>query len=219
MKYQIAIIIIFGVIVAFVLFMAFQAYASNGNNNNQCNSHNLQNCPSPSPICGNGEHVGNPHCHTPTPHPTATVSPTPVPTINPCDIWKYDIEEPCPTEEPSVTPTPTPISTPSATPVFYQDNSAPSNSCVAPTDAPKLQGFKVEDNGDVTFSWWPSTSNFDDQTLVYGCSPDNLIYGVNGIDKHISQFTIHDFKCNGQRYAQVWANSNGCVAKSNILDP
>ena len=65
--------------------------------------------PLPSAVCGQGEHVGNPHCATPTP------------TVNPCiqTFAAYDypqLQVPCgtPSASPSATPEVTVI--PSATP-------------------------------------------------------------------------------------------------------
>jgi len=49
---------------------------AHADNNNQCNANNPQNCPVPSVICDLGEHVGNPHCITPTPTVSCTPSPT-----------------------------------------------------------------------------------------------------------------------------------------------
>ena len=79
----------------------------------------------PDPVCGEGEHVGNPHCITTTPTPTQGVTPTvtpgitltPTPTGNPgCD---GDCEEVTPTLTPSptagVSATPTPEVTESST--------------------------------------------------------------------------------------------------------
>jgi len=55
-----------------------------------CNANNPTNCPSPDPICENGNHTGNPHCQepisTPSPTPTSSPSPTPTATPNPTSI-------------------------------------------------------------------------------------------------------------------------------------
>lgn len=89
------------VLVLLSLFYKDQVTAS------QCNINNEENCPIPSPICDNGEHVGNPHCVSPTPiQPTITLTPT----SKPCNE-DIDEEVPCPTI--TVVPTGTPTASPS----------------------------------------------------------------------------------------------------------
>jgi hypothetical protein len=111
----------------------------------------------PDQVCGNGEHVGNPHCITPTPiaTPSATLTPTltPTPTIDPCiafEVAQYgdDQEVVCPT------PTATPEATPSATPT----------PAVEPTPPPSSHGDGLSDGRSDGRSSSP-------QTTITPCTP------------------------------------------------
>lgn len=103
-----------------------------------CNVNNPENCPSPTPICGNGEHTGNPHCPTETSTSTPTDVPTNTPTLEPSptitstptatavlvcedkDAENYGTALPCvyPTSTSTATSTPAPTLTPTQTPVI-----------------------------------------------------------------------------------------------------
>ena len=118
--------LLYGIIAAgVVVFMAYLFIVRPaGANQGQCNANNPTNCPIPSPICDNGEHVGNPHCITPTP------------TITEC--------EDCVTPTPTVVQEETPTATPSATltpeipPAGHGDGlNDGKSSCPECTQAPK----------------------------------------------------------------------------------
>lgn len=89
--------ILSGLIFSLLLCFTVTVFAKPHDNPNQCNSHNEDNCPVPTQICNNGEHVGNPHC---------------LPTIGPSVIPTVSVTVTLP--EPSLTPEV--ISSPSATP-------------------------------------------------------------------------------------------------------
>lgn len=79
--------------------------------------------PFPSAVCGQGVHIGNPHCSSsPSPTLSPSLSPSPSPTIQPCvdidlvEAWKDEVEIVCSSSTPSATPTATPSATPSVVP-------------------------------------------------------------------------------------------------------
>jgi len=183
----------------------------------------------------------------PTPTPTATVEPTATPCVVLQEEWKGE-EYPtvCPSEEPSSTPTstpeetatPSPTQTPEETPIPtesplpttppHEDSfttpsgpfDAPNPSCNPPMDSPKLTGFKKDSDGNPVFSWWPSVStNVTSQSIVYGYTPNALVYGVNGLDKNQTSFTIKQTDHSRAVWAQVLAHSEGCAVGSAIVDP
>ena len=63
------------VMAGFVAWALLATATGPGSNEDQCNRNNAKNCPAPTVICGNGQHLGNPHCQTPTPVRTATATP------------------------------------------------------------------------------------------------------------------------------------------------
>lgn len=122
-------IIVIIVILALAVFTVIHSYQAGAHqyNWNQCNENNPENCPVPSVICGNGEHVGNPHCIPDiTDEPTGEVTPT---------------EEITPTVE--VTPTATPEATPTTSPSNNGDGKGDGrsdglSSCPSCTQAPNI---------------------------------------------------------------------------------
>ncbi len=124
-------LIIMGLITGIVLLLvlAVVAHGSQG----QCNANNPTNCPIPSPICDNGEHVGNPHCITPTPEVTLTPTPT--------DTQKCG--EDCITPEVTPTATPTAEVTPTNTPLRtdLSDNKSDGGSSCPECTQPHNAGF------------------------------------------------------------------------------
>jgi len=129
------------IVIAILGLVGFIAMLNIINNNAHANFHT----PFPSAVCGQGLHIGNPHC-SPHPSATATASPTPSaspsPTINPCDVeeLEYWNENPCPTGTPQPTATPSgtpeptlePSATPSATPAPQVESSSSSSNPDAP---------------------------------------------------------------------------------------
>lgn len=123
-----------GILVGFLLFggLSTAALAGSGNSDHNpqttnCNSNNPNgggcpaNDPSPqptSPVCGLGNHTGNPHCPpgTSTSTPTATSTPTTEPTATP-------------TVAPTATPSATPTAVPTVTPVPTLVPDEPRDAC------------------------------------------------------------------------------------------
>lgn len=72
--------ILAGFVLSFFLLTAVIPVLAKNNNPSQCNANNPTNCPIPTVICDNGEHVGNPHClpsSSPTEStPTGVIEPT-----------------------------------------------------------------------------------------------------------------------------------------------
>lgn len=154
----------------------------------------------------------------------------PTPTIKPCFRW--DDDKPCPTITP--TPTPTPVASPSAVPTNVPNmggtGNIPSNphtdtteapaaaTCTIAFDAPKLQGFTAGASGSVTFSWW-GVANIDKYSIIYGYTPDALIYGEDNISSSATQVQLNLLKPGNHVWAKVGAWRSGCEEESNILDP
>lgn len=133
---------------------------------------------------------------------------------------------------PTFTPTVTPIpeATPSATPdTPHQDvsdgrSSNPdatlphSMACTIAFDAPILQGFTRVTPTSVAFSWW-GVADIDKYALVYGYSPDALVYGVDNIGADATSITIASLEPNRTVWAQLLAYKGGCASYSKIIDP
>jgi hypothetical protein len=206
MKKQIIIsilVLVFGSML--VLNLAF----AQGYNEDQCNANNPENCPIPTVICGNGEHVGNPHCIEPTVSPTTTPIPTGIPG---CD---GDCTTPTPT------PTPTEVKNESTIADVTSSNvSQAESSCTASLNAPLLQGFKQTSQTSVWWNWWASkTPGIDHQWVEYGYSQGNYPYNVT-VGNDITGFEIGAQDPNAlQHWARVCVQKGACVACSNDLDP
>lgn len=154
---------------------------------------------------------------SPTPSPSASVEPssTPEPMVEPSTT---------PEPSPEVSTEPSPTATTSAEPQGFSSPQgpfdAPSSSCTAPVDAPILTGFKANADGTFTISWWKSNSaNVDSQSVVWGYSPTALVYGANNLSKDLNSFTVGGMITSGNHWFQVWAYSNGCAVRSNVIDP
>lgn len=152
--------------------------------------------------------------------------PTPTPTAVPCpgvDVIQWEEDK-----EPCVTPTVTPTSTPSAMPT-PEVTSTPSTvaqpapppaaaTCNIAFDNPLLYGFKLEGNGSVTFTWFDAQS-VDKFSIIYGYSPDSLIYGEDNIPSSSRSITLNGLTPGKSVFAIVGAWRNRCEMESNILDP
>lgn len=123
--------------------------------------------------------------------------------------------------------TPTPTSSPSASqntsdipsnPSTNTTNAPAASTCNIAFDAPILQGFHADGNGSVTFSWWGVT-NIDKYSIIYGYSPESLIYGEDNIPATSTSIQINLLQPARSVYAIVSAWRNGCKQDSNILDP
>lgn len=175
------------------------------------------------PVCNADHHYD---CATPTP--------TPKPTENPCKDWKW--EEDCITPTPKVTVTPTPtviVASPSATPVVNTTSSSvagasggqgnnppPVAQCVNNAFVgPVIINFTDKGNGTVNFAWTEITGSIDKYSIVYGYSPDALVYGENNIPGNVWNWDIHDLAVGSHVWARVIAWQNGCSVASNLFDP
>jgi len=191
-----------------VTALAHQNYEETG-----CNANNPTNCPSSEPICGNGEHVGNPHCVSPSPSSSPTASPSVEPSSSPSGSPKGCSED-CDEG------TPTPSATASATPTDAPHSDSFSNpgveqtTCVKPPYAPILT-FVSRDGGDVTFSWTP-VEQIHTYLVEYCMGKSSLTWNelVTG-----ESTTLH-FLPKGSVWAHVAADSDGCVGDFSLtIDP
>jgi hypothetical protein len=168
--------------------------------------------------------------------PTETPTPTQVPCYEGGATFVIDTDKdvveitgtPCPTE--TVTPTPTATPEATVTPEVQPNTSVTNNpstdtteapkgaSCTVTFDAPKLQGFTVLGNGSVAFSWW-GVPNVDKYSIIYGYTPDSLIYGEDNIPASSTSITLNGLQPGNHVWAKVGAWRNGCEEESNILDP
>jgi hypothetical protein len=164
-------------------------------------------------------------CQVPTPRPILT--PSPIYTPRDCEGGEtYSVWQACPTMEPS------PTAGQSATPTPEQphqdisdgessnlDATLPhSASCTIQFDAPLLQGFNRVTPSSVYFSWW-GVAGIDKYSLIYGYSPQSLIYGVDNIGPDATSITIDSLEANRTIWAQLLAYKGGCASYSTIIDP
>lgn len=177
---------------------------------------------------------------TATPSPTKTpcyeddygwescVTPTTAPTTSPTPICNVDHPQNCPT--PTVTPTtavsPTPTSTPNTggngggSTENGGNNPPPVAQCV--NDAfvgPVLVSFTDKGNGTVNFAWTEITGGINKYSIIYGYSPDSLVYGQDNIPGNVHDWDIHDLKVGSHVWAKVSAWLNNCSVESNLFDP
>lgn len=212
----------FGIMVLFIIgmfaFLNHQAGATG------CNSNNPDNCPLPSPICDNGEHTGNPHCH-----PTVTPTITPI-----CDDWGCVSPSVSPVISSTSTPTPTVSLTPTVTSVEPTNTPGPGNvpdggktdtteapgaaTCNIPFSPPVLQTIVAGQSGQLTLNWLES-ANIDKFSITYGFVGQPLNMGVDNIPSNSRSFTIGALPVGAFINAQVQAWQGGCDEVSNILDP
>lgn len=161
----------------------------------------------PPQVCGEGLHVGNPHCITPTPTEEPTVTPTP--TEQPCE----DCVE--------ITPTPTRevvVSNPPQVDSGYTPPAPSADVCTLPIQAPLLQGFKRLSPTSVQFDWWKSP-DAETQSILYGYSADALNYSVVDFSADTTSFTLNDLQPNVMIFAMIRASKGACTADSQIVDP
>ncbi len=153
-------------------------------------------------------------------------TPTPTPKV-------YHCYEDCVTPTPTIYQNPTPSVTPTATPSAQPSGNVGSGSsgcgnncsasapgpayCGTPFAAPILQGFTVDGNGSVTFSWWGVPT--DKYSIVYGYAPDKLVYGADNIPSSSTSFQINGLTPGKSVWAVVSSWRAGCESKSKELDP
>ena len=132
-----------------------------------------------------------------------------------------------PTETISASPSAIPASTPSmggtgnvpSNPHTDTTQAPGSPTCSIPFTSPILQGFHIVKTVSIQWSWWP-VSGVDKYSIIYGYSPDSLIYGEDNIPATSTSIIISNLDfTHPHDYAQVWAWEHGCVEKSTILDP
>lgn len=155
--------------------------------------------------------------YKPTPTLTPKPTPTPKPTISPTLT-------PIPTATPSATTTTTEIqqgdgrsdgrsSNPGAT-----EAPAPVT-CTIPFSPPVIIGFQALGNGSVQFSWLEADQNISKYSIIYGYSPDALVYGEDNIPSTSTSIQINDLQVGKSVFLEVWGWKNGCSEVSNIFDP
>ena len=81
-----------------------------------------------------------------------------------------------------------------------------------------MQGFKVINPTTDEYSWHPSVGGVDKYAVVYGYSPDALVYGVDNIGSDATSIQIGGLRPNTQSWLQVWGFKNNCVTKSVIFN-
>lgn len=145
------------------------------------------------------------------------------------EVWQQCPVSPTPTQE--VTPTDIPTATPSAAPCTENCGNSPtfegSTTTAHPATcngdivaSPLLQGYKTEQDGSRTFSWWPSTTDgISKQSVIFGYTPDSLVYGADNLPSSQTSITLKGLDESKSVWAQVWSWKGECVGKSAIIDP
>lgn len=119
-------------------------------------------------------------------------------------------------EEPEVTPEPTrEPEQPQGNPPTFQGSTTdapPAKVCTIPfTEA------TIWYEGD-QFKWATDVQGIEKFAIVYGPTPDQLIYGIDNIPATARSIEINrpDWK---QTWFQVWIFKDGCAEKSLVIDP
>jgi hypothetical protein len=172
----------------------------------------------PFPVCGKGEHIGNPHCITPTPLPTETPTETPTPTTTP---------EPTitPTVEPTqpITPTPDePLALMRASNSGSTEGGSTSTPLCQDTVPYKVSDFWIENpvSGDNALTLhWGTSGDWDKVNIAYGENKYEWKYALLGTEDD-GEEVIGGLK-NGQHYWFQIAYVNGCSVSeySEPIDP
>lgn len=151
-----------------------------------------------------------------------------------CIVWyaytqrvaAWQTEQPCttacartatPITTPEARSTPAEENTESQPPILVVNEYHPATCTGEYPDKPILQGFAVINETTDRYSWWPSV-NADKYAVVYGYSPDALIYGVDNISKDTTSIVLGNLQPNTQSWAQVWAYKGECVTRSDIVN-
>ena len=144
---------------------------------------------------------------------------------NGCE-WDCELT-PTPTITPTVTPTPT--ETPCTencgvgnvpdNPHTNTTNPPAVVTCNIPFTAPVLVGYQNNGRGSVIFNWLESAQGIEKFSIVYGYSPDKLVYGADNLSADQRSITINGLDSGKSVWAQVYGWVNGCAEVSNLYDP
>lgn len=172
--------------------------------------------------------------------PTPTPTPTVVTEDNDCllpgqpDLDNSSDDVICTTPTPTEIPLPTPnTSTPNAgssggfSP-SPQGNSSTTNPpapivCTISFDKPILNKFVINGDNMITFYWLESDQGVNDFSIIYGKSPNALIWGADHFKVARDADGYYHFPIlvdtATSTWAQIYAWKNGCAEISNIFDP
>lgn len=177
----------------------------------------------------NGDFVVNSDhpCPPVTPTPTIKSTSTPTPTPKPKNCGNEEVYIPCPsptpTASPSATPTPS-IASPSASTGGSGGNGGNNPPPIAQckTDAfvgPVIVSFTNKGHGTVNFAWKEITGGINKYSIVYGYSPNALVFGQDNIPGNVWNWDIHQLNPGNHVWAKVTAWLNNCGVESNLFDP
>ncbi len=176
---------------------------------------------------GHGDSIGPCASPSPSPSPSPEVSPSPSvepsPSPEPSPVPCEQTEEGC---EPSPTPSPEPtVPTVYSTP--FSEPSTTENTNYAPKQCPNGDSFKPAialggervDSDTVLLQWIRSTDSVDNYSLIYGYSPDSLVYGIPNLPSTSSEVEVNGVDSRHVWFQIIAERNNGCNARSNIIDP
>jgi hypothetical protein len=118
-------------------------------------------------------------------------------------------------EEDEPTPSPEPTKTPDQ-PVT--NNATPAGPPAHATCNITFEAAEVWYSGD-QFNWATSVENIDKFSIVYGKTPDSLIYGIDNIPADSRGIEINGRDGWSETWWQVWTWRDSCAEKSEIIDP
>lgn len=162
------------------------------------------------------------YCSTPmptmTPHPTMTPAPTmtPQPTITP---------QPTATPVATVQPTTSPTQTPAPSNNDSHSDSGPGGPSApvcgdsSPMSAPTITSVIRVSPTQVQINWLSALDPVTHYYLVYGLTPDLMLYGDTNIgDKNTRSYTVGNLTPNQNYYFKVGA-ANGCngILSNNLI--
>ena len=148
-----------------------------------------------------------------------------------------DEEYVCPPEDEEEEPTPTPTEepeqeiTPTSTPEVVAEqpvasgggtgevsNNPPVCNGVYAT-APAWGAGERVDSDTVRFNWTVPTDQHDSQFIIYGDSPDNLIFSVQNIPAYASTWEVNGIYWQTHTFYKVGLWRGSCTSFSNTFDP
>jgi len=126
-----------------------------------------------------------------------------------------------PDEQPETPPTPRsepPQSQPSA-PEYHSKQCPDGNNPAAPI---AFAGEQSRVDDDTVLLKWRKSTDWQDtakQSLIYGYSPDQLVYGIDNLPKDAESTHVNEVQNRHIWFQVIAEKGNGCNSRSEIVDP